>query len=65
MASDQTYVDFVVGQIKNAGEIMAKKMFGEYGLFSDWTISEQEIERCTGRGLAMLARDGQLLNPIE
>ncbi|MDX2066878.1 MAG: TfoX/Sxy family protein [Haliscomenobacter sp.] len=34
MASDQTFVDFIVDQIENAGEISAKKMFGEYGLYS-------------------------------
>ncbi|WP_299602167.1 TfoX/Sxy family protein [uncultured Aquimarina sp.] len=35
MASDQNFVDFVVGQIKNTGEINAKKMFGEYGVYAD------------------------------
>lgn len=35
MASDQNFVDFVLGQIKNAGRITAKKMFGEYGIYSD------------------------------
>lgn len=33
MASDKEFIDFVLHQIKNAGEITAKKMFGEYGLF--------------------------------
>ncbi|MEM7163150.1 MAG: TfoX/Sxy family protein [Bacteroidota bacterium] len=35
MASDQNFVDFVIGQIHNAGEIKAKKMFGEYGIYSN------------------------------
>lgn len=35
MASDQNFVDFVMEQIKNAGEITAKKMFGEYGIYAD------------------------------
>ena len=35
MASDQNFVDFVLEQIKNAGEITAKKMFGEYGIYSE------------------------------
>jgi TfoX/Sxy family transcriptional regulator of competence genes len=35
MASDQSFVDFVLEQIKNAGEVTAKKMFGEYGIYSD------------------------------
>ena len=34
MASEQTFVDFIVDQIENAGEISAKKMFGEYALYS-------------------------------
>ena len=35
MASDPNFVDFVLEQIKNAGAITAKKMFGEYGIYSD------------------------------
>jgi len=35
MASDQNFVNFVTGQIKNTGEISAKKMFGEYGIYAD------------------------------
>lgn len=38
MASNQEYVDYVVDQIENAGVITAKKMFGEYGVFSDGKI---------------------------
>ncbi len=38
MASDQKFVDFVIDQIANAGEITAKKMFGEYGIYSDGKI---------------------------
>lgn len=38
MASDQKFVDFVTDQIKGAGEIVAKKMFGEYGIYSDGII---------------------------
>ena len=35
MASNKNFVGFVVEQIKNAGEITAKKMFGEYGIYAD------------------------------
>lgn len=35
MASDQRFLEFVLEQIENAGEIYAKKMFGEYGIYSD------------------------------
>lgn len=38
MASDKEFVDFVLDQIENAGEITARKMFGEYGVFSDGKI---------------------------
>ncbi len=38
MASDKEFVDFVLDQIENAGEITAKKMFGEYGLYSNKKI---------------------------
>ncbi len=38
MASDQKFVDFVLDQIENAGEISAKKMFGEYGLYVNGKI---------------------------
>lgn len=38
MASKQEFVDFVIDQIENAGEITARKMFGEYGIYSDGKI---------------------------
>jgi TfoX/Sxy family transcriptional regulator of competence genes len=38
MASDKNFVDFVLDQIENAGEITSKKMFGEYGVYSNGKI---------------------------
>lgn len=38
MASDQSFVDFVLDQIENAGVIHARKMFGEYGVYADGKI---------------------------
>lgn len=35
MASDKNFIDFILDQIQNAGEITAKKMFGEYVIYSD------------------------------
>ena len=35
MASDKGYLEFVLGQIKNAGEITANNMFGEYVVYSN------------------------------
>ncbi|MBN2790159.1 MAG: TfoX/Sxy family protein [Candidatus Delongbacteria bacterium] len=33
MASDQEFVDYVIGQIDSEHEISYKKMFGEYGIY--------------------------------
>ncbi len=38
MASNQDFANFVLEQIKGTGEISAKKMFGEYALYSDAKI---------------------------
>lgn len=38
MSSDQNFVDYVLEQISNAGNITAKKMFGEYAIYSDEKI---------------------------
>ena len=38
MASNQDFVNFVLEQIKGSGDISAKKMFGEYALYSDAKI---------------------------
>lgn len=34
MPSDQNFVNFVLDQMKTTGDITAKKMFGEYALYS-------------------------------
>ena len=38
MASDLSFVEFIVEQIKNAGEITYKKMFGEYAIYSNGKV---------------------------
>ena len=35
MSSDKDFVEFIVEQIKNAGIITYRKMFGEYAIYSD------------------------------
>jgi TfoX/Sxy family transcriptional regulator of competence genes len=35
MPSNQKFVDFVTDQIQKTGAITAKKMFGEFGVYSD------------------------------
>ncbi len=38
MASDKSFVEFVVDQIENAGTITYRAMFGEYGIYADGKI---------------------------
>ena len=38
MSSDKMFLDFVIDQIENAGQITYKKMFGEYAVYSDGKI---------------------------
>ena len=38
MASEKSFVEFVVDQIENAGEISYKYMFGEYAIYSNGKI---------------------------
>ena len=38
MASDKSFVEFIVDQIDNAGQITFKKMFGEYALYCDGKV---------------------------
>lgn len=35
MASQQKTVDFILDQMRGAGAVSAKRMFGEYGLYGD------------------------------
>ncbi|MDL2252478.1 TfoX/Sxy family protein [Ruminococcaceae bacterium OttesenSCG-928-I18] len=35
MASSKDYIDYVCEQLAGAGEIRAKKMFGEWGIYCD------------------------------
>ena len=51
MASDKSFVDFVVDQIENAGQITYKKMFGEYAVY------------CNGKVVALVC-DNQLCSPF-
>jgi TfoX/Sxy family transcriptional regulator of competence genes len=38
MASDQKFVEYIIGQIDFARRVTCKKMFGEYGLYFDDTL---------------------------
>ena len=39
MASDQDFVDFIVDQLANAGDITSRKMFGEYAIYCDGKVT--------------------------
>jgi TfoX/Sxy family transcriptional regulator of competence genes len=35
MATEKSFVEFIVDQLENAGHITYRAMFGEYGIYSD------------------------------
>ena len=53
MPSDKKFVEFVVDQIKHAGTITAKSMFGEYGVYAD------------GKLFALICDNKLFLKPTE
>ncbi len=53
MGSKPEFVEFVVDQIDDAGEITYKKMFGEYGLYGD------------GKIMALVCDDQLFVKPTE
>ena len=40
MASNTDFVQYIVDQCSGAGEIIAKKMFGDYGIYCDEKSSD-------------------------
>ncbi len=53
MATKPETIEFILDQIHNAGRITAKKMFGDYGLFSD------------GKIFALVCDDKLFIKPTE
>lgn len=53
MASQQGTVDYVLEQISGAGEVSARQMFGEYGIY------------CDGRIVALICDDQLYLKPTQ
>jgi DNA transformation protein and related proteins len=51
MASQQSTVDFILDQISDAGDVSAKKMFGEYGVY------------CEGKMVALVCDDQFFVKP--
>ena len=53
MASDKNFVEFIVDQIDNAGQITFKKMFGEYAVY------------CDGKVVALVCDNRLFVKPTE
>ena len=51
MASDKSFVEFIVDQIDNAGQITFKKMFGEYAVY------------CNGKVVALVCDNRLFVKP--
>lgn len=51
MASQQSTADYIVDQLRGAGPVSARKMFGEFGLF------------CEGRMVAVICDDRLFVKP--
>jgi hypothetical protein len=64
MASSKETVDFIVDQLSRAGEIIAKRMFGEYGIYVDGKMAavvadDQLFVKPTAPGKAYLGHAGR------
>lgn len=51
MSSQESTVDFILDQIRGAGAVHAKKMFGEYGVY------------CDGKMVALVCNDQLFVKP--
>jgi TfoX/Sxy family transcriptional regulator of competence genes len=53
MASDESFVQFVAGQMEGAGEVTYRKMFGEYAVY------------CDGKVVVLVCDDQVFVKPTE
>lgn len=53
MASDKSFVEFIVDQISNVGQITFKLMFGEYAVY------------CNGKVVALVCDNRLFIKPTE
>jgi len=61
MASKQSSVDFFVEQMTDAGDVSARKMFGEYGVYCDGKVvalvcDDQLFVKPTAAGRALIGK---------
>ena len=69
MASDESFVRFIADQLADAGIIVFRKMFGEYGLYCDGvffgTVEDNHLYlKITEPGAALL-QDAIIASPHE
>jgi len=65
MASDQSFVDYVCDQVRAAGEISFRKMFGEYALYCDGKVvalicDNQLFVKPTSLGRELISQIGNI-----
>ncbi len=53
MPSDKSFVEFIVDQVENAGQITYKQMFGEYAIY------------CNGKVVALVCDNRLFVKPSE
>ncbi len=53
MASDRSFVDFIVDQMSNAGSVTQRKMFGEHAIY------------CDGKVVALICENQLFVKPTE
>jgi TfoX/Sxy family transcriptional regulator of competence genes len=53
MPSDKSFVEFIVDQVENAGQITYKQMFGEYAIY------------CNGKVVALVCDNRLFVKPTE
>ena len=53
MSSEESFVQFVAGQMEDAGEITYRKMFGEYAVY------------CDGKVVALVCDDQVFVKPTD
>lgn len=67
MPSTDEYIDYVLKQLRPAGDVGARKMFGEYGLYLDGKIiglicDNQVFIKKTAAGARLLGEDALVGN---
>jgi TfoX/Sxy family transcriptional regulator of competence genes len=53
MASQQSTADYIIDQVRGAGQVTARKMFGEFGIF------------CDGRMIGVICDDRLFMRPTQ